>query len=148
MSTDALPVAAAHEQFDRFPAAPALSGRAFGLTIALALAILGLAPLRHTAAPRWWALSAAAGMAAIALVRGSLFQPVAAVWSQLLRPINAAVAVVAMGLLFVLVIVPVGLIRRLVVKDPLELRKNPGASSYWKRRSASMSVSGSMADQF
>jgi|SRR5579863_1423034 len=144
MSTDALPVAAAHEQFDRFPAAPALSGRAFGLAIALALAILGLTPLRHAAAPRWWALSAAAGMLAIAVLRGSLFQPVAAAWSKLLRPINDAVAFLTMSLLFVLVIVPVGLIRRLVLKDPLELRTNPGTLSYWKPRR----ISGSMADQF
>jgi hypothetical protein len=146
-----LPKATAHEQFDRFPAAHPLSGRSFGLAITLALAVLGLSPLRHGGEPRWWALVASAVILSIALIRGSLLQPVALVWGKLLRPVNAAVTWLTMGLLFVLVIVPVGLVRRLLVKDPLGLRRDPAAPSYWKQRGQAGSaagVSGSMANQF
>jgi hypothetical protein len=148
ISKSALPKSAAHEQFDRLPPAHTLSGRMFGLSLTLALTVLGFSPVRHGHTPRWWAIDAAALFLAVALCRPSLLGPLAEVWAKLLRPVNAVVTWVTMGLLFGLVIVPAGLGRRFVVRDPLQLRKDPQVPSYWKPRSPSDAVRESMVNQF
>jgi hypothetical protein len=139
---------AAREQFDRMPPARALSERTFGLALplALALALIAFSPLRHGGVPRWWSLGVA-WFITVALWRASWLHPLATVWAQLLRSLNAAVAWAVMGLLFRFVIIPVGLGRR-IVRDPLQLRKDPKAPSYWKPRSPSDAVRESMVNQF
>jgi hypothetical protein len=45
---------------------------------------------------------------------------------------SQAVARLALALLFVLVMAPAGIILRLLGKDPLSLKRSPGATSYWR----------------
>jgi hypothetical protein len=50
-----------------------------------------------------------------------------------------------LALLFVVAVVPTGLVLRLLGKDPLRLRFDPAAPSYWQRRTAQP---GPMSEQF
>ncbi len=104
----------------------------FGLSLTLALTVLGFSPVRHGHTPRWWAIDAAALFLAVALCRPSLLGPLAEVWAKLLRPVNAVVTWVTMGLLFGLVIVPAGLGRRFVVRihsNSARIRRRPVTGS-------------------
>jgi hypothetical protein len=64
----------------------------------------------------------------------ALLDPVAAAWTIVLRPMQQAVTIAAMAMLFFLVITPAGWLRRLLVHDPLRLRFDGRATSYWQKR--------------
>lgn len=55
-------------------------------------------------------------------------------WSILTRPLGWLVSHLLLALVFYLVITPLGLVRRLLHRDPLALRFEPGLSSYWTER--------------
>jgi hypothetical protein len=137
-----------HEQFDRFAESRPASGRPFGLALALASAVFGSARVWRGGAPRWWALGISAVLLIAALARPSWLEKPAMVWMKLVRPLNQVMTWVLMGLLFVFVILPAGLIRRWAVKDPLRLRIDPEAPTYWQERRPPGPRPESMANQF
>jgi hypothetical protein len=53
-----------------------------------------------------------------------------------------------MGILFFLVVAPIGLLMRLTGKRPLALEFDPPAKSYWIERSPPGPLPGSMKNQF
>jgi hypothetical protein len=53
-----------------------------------------------------------------------------------------------MGLVFFTTVVPIGLALRAVGKDPLRLRREPGAESYWIRREPPGPEPDTMKQQF
>ena len=85
---------------------------------------------------RWWAAAISAALALAAAVHPAMFDRMATAWAKALRPMHRAVTIAAMALLFFLVVTPVGCLRRLLVHDPLRLRFEPNAPSYWQERQA------------
>jgi hypothetical protein len=55
---------------------------------------------------------------------------------------------IALGLIFLLTIVPIGLIRRLFDRDPLNMRFDPSAESYWIERRPPGPAPETMEQQF
>ena len=55
---------------------------------------------------------------------------------------------VVLGLLFYLTVTPIALLMRLLHKDPLRLRREPDATSYWIHRSPPGPTPESMKNQF
>jgi hypothetical protein len=139
---------AIHEQFDRSAEPRPASDRAFGLGLSLPLALLGSVRWLRGGEPRWWALGASLLLAFVAIARPSLLHPLALVWTRGLRPVHRAVTLAVMGLFFILAITPVGLLRRLLVRDPLQLRIDPAAPTYWRDRRPPGPAPESMSNQF
>ena len=111
------------------------SNRVFGFTFAAVFTVIGLLPLllfRET--PRWWALGIAGAFLTAALAWPPLLTPLNWVWHRVRLVLNRIIAFVVMALLFYGVVLPTGLIRRLLGKDPLRLRYDRAAASYWQRR--------------
>jgi len=82
-----------------------------------------------------WALATiAAALAAVGLVRPALIGPVHRVWHAVTAPIGQAVSALVLGVVFVAVVTPVGLLLRCLGRDPLDRRHDTRATSYWKRR--------------
>jgi hypothetical protein len=125
---------AAFEQFDRAQEIRPPSGRLFGIALAVPFALLGGWRALHGGEVRWWALAVSAALLVGALARPRMLDPLAAAWTRLLRPLHAVITIIAMGLLFFLVITPVGWLRRALVHDPLGLRFDPQARTYWRER--------------
>ena len=61
----------------------------------------------------------AIGLLILTMIWPSLFKPLAIVWFGLARFIGNIVSMLVLGLLFFLVVTPIGLIRRLAGKDPM-----------------------------
>lgn len=109
--------------------------RKFGLSSALVLALLtGLACWRGWVSPTA-AVAVLTGLLAVALVAGA--------WPRGLRgpyrlgmkvshALGRVVAPLVLGLIFLLVLTPLGLLLRLLGKDLLRLRRDPGATTYWQ----------------
>lgn len=128
------------------------AARSLGLLLAALIGGWGLWRGWHGGAA-WWAWLAAAGTAAAAaLWRPALLVPVTRAWLKLGDLLHGLVNPLVMLLLFVLVVTPTGLLMRLFGKDPLRLRLDRQAASYWIPRDDGQvdrqGRASSMKDQF
>jgi hypothetical protein len=85
-----------------------------------------------TLADTIWATVAITGIAG--LVSPPSIRPIFIGLSIAAFPIGFVVSHVILGVVFYLVMTPIGLCMRLAGRDPLERRRDPGAKSYWKTR--------------
>ena len=110
------------------------SDRSFGLVIAAALTIVALAPLLRSHSPHLWALAVASVFAAIALVAPSRLSGLNALWFAFGQTLHKIVNPIVMGVLFFGVLTPIAVVFRLLSRDPLGLRFDAAADSYWTTR--------------
>ena len=139
-----------HEDFGRKEEVKGSSDRSFGLVMAAFFALVGLAPLRHAPhdSVRTWALGAALAFLLLACLWTAPLRPLNYLWSKLGLLLFHVISPLALGLLFYLTITPVGLLMRACGKDPLRLRRDPAAASYWIPRDPAGRPPASMKHQF
>lgn len=136
-----------HEQLDREHEVATSSDRAFGLVFAAVFALVGVLRTWWSHADGPWWFAGCAAFAALALFWTAPLAPLNRLWSRLGMLLHAVVNPLLMGLIFLVSIVPIGLLMRLAGKDPLRLRLDRAAGTYWipceppERR-------GAMKDQF
>lgn len=137
-----------HETFDREKEVTGSSDRGFGFVFAGFFAIVAI--LRwwkgHGAAE--WFAAAGLAMLLIALIRPSLLAPFNRLWTKLALVLSKVMNPVIMGILFFLVVAPIGLLMRLFGKRPLALDLDPAAKTYWIERQPPGPLPGSMKNQF
>ena len=138
----------AHEDLSREQIAKSSSNRAFGVVFSFVFLLVAIWPLLHRHPVRWWALGVCAGILAIALGHPSLLALPNRLWTRLGMLLGHIVSPVALGLLFYAVLMPVGLLMRWAGKDPLRLRADPDAASYWVTRAPPGPPPNSMENQF
>jgi hypothetical protein len=120
-----------HEDLARQPAAATASDRSFGFVLAGALLVAGVWPLRHGNSIRAWALAVAVFFLVPALVRPRVLRPLNRLWRRLGLFLHGVANPLVMGAIFFGVLTPMGLVMRWRGWDPLRLRFEPGAPSYW-----------------
>ena len=120
-----------HEDLSREREVKAGSDRSLGLVFAAVFAIIGLLPLWGGGAVRVWALGVAGVFVALALVAPALLRPLNQAWFRFGQLLHRIVSPVIIGLLFFTTVTPTGILMRLAGKDPLRLRFDPAAASYW-----------------
>jgi Saxitoxin biosynthesis operon protein SxtJ len=123
-----------HEILHREEARKTASDRSFGLVLAGFLALVGALGLWRGSErwPLWLGLAALALLLALAAPR--LLALPNRVWTKFGLLLHAVVSPLMLGLIFYLCIAPIGFLMRLSGKDPLRLRYEPGADSYWIKR--------------
>jgi hypothetical protein len=137
-----------HEDLAREDDIVGSSDRAFGLTLAAVFAVIGVVRLvlGHSYAG-WW-LGAAAVMLAFALAWPVALAPLNRLWLRLGLVLYKVVNPLVMGLVFFTTVVPIGLLMRALGKDPLRLRREPAAGSYWITREPPGPEPDTMKNQF
>ena len=110
------------------------SEKSFGIVFAIVYAVIGLLPLASQGGVRPWSLVVAGLVLAVTLVRPSLLARPNRWWFRFGMLLGAVAAPIVMGLVYLVVIVPTGLILRLLGKDLLRTRIDRQASSYWIAR--------------
>lgn len=123
-----------HEAFDDPHGAAPGSPRSFGLVFAGVFAFVGLWPVVHGGTPRFWALLVALAFAAVAAARPALLSGLNILWFRFGLVLQRIVTPVIMAALFFIGVVPTALAVRLSGKDPLRLKRDPTASTYWIKR--------------
>ena len=124
------------------------SERAFGFVFGAVFVVIGVWPLINGGSPRIWALVVALSMVSAGLWHPSLLARPNRLWLQLGALLHRIVSPVALAVMFFLVVTPTGLLMRLLGKDPLRLKRDPGAKSYWIARDPPDPREGGMRDQF
>jgi hypothetical protein len=112
-----------------------------------AFLLIGLAPLRHAKPVRLWSLALSAAILLLAWIRPAVLHPANGMWMALGRFLGKVVNPVVTGLLFYLVFTPAAMVLRWLGKDPLRLRMDRAAPTYWIERGARASAE-DMANQF
>lgn len=139
---------ATHEDFSRGHEVKGSSNRSFGIVFAVVFVIVGLWPLAAGAGVRLWAVGIAGVFLALALGRPSLLAPLNRVWARLGLHLGKITNPLVTGLMFYLVVTPLGIVLRVLGKDPLRLRLEPGAKSYWIERRPPGPAGDTMRHQF
>jgi hypothetical protein len=110
------------------------SNRSFGLTFAIVFTIIALWPLVRGRSARGWALIVAAAFLLAALALPRVLAPLSRLWLRLGLLLHAFISPIIMGLVFYTTVTPIGLLRRLLGQDPLRLRLDRDAVTYWIER--------------
>lgn len=110
------------------------SDRFFGLTFFVVFMIIALWPLLRHGPVRLPFLAIALGFLGISLIAPALLGPLNRLWLKFGALLHSITSPIILGIMFFLVILPIGLIMRLLGKDFLRLRFDNSVSSYWIRR--------------
>jgi hypothetical protein len=137
-----------HEDLAREDDIVGSSDRAFGLTLAAVFAVIGVVRLVLSHSYAGWWLGAAAVMLAFALAWPAALAPLNRLWLRLGLVLYKVVNPLVMGLVFFTTVVPIGLLMRALGKDPLRLRREPAAGSYWITREPPGPEPDTMKNQF
>jgi hypothetical protein len=137
-----------HESFSRDYGMKAGSPRSFGLIVGGALLLIGAYPLIAGRAPWIWPGAAGIALMALALLAPAVLQPLNLAWTVLGRVMQRIFDPIFLGFLFFCVLTPVGWLMRAAGKDPLHLKRDPQAPSYWIERSPPGPAPETMKDQF
>jgi hypothetical protein len=108
--------------------------RWFGVMFAAFFGLFGMVAWFFWGRPeiaRWMWLVAGALVAIYYLVR-PFQRPMYLGWLFAAYPIGWTVSHLLMGIVYFLLITPIGLIMRAVGRDPMQRRFDPDASSYWR----------------
>jgi hypothetical protein len=110
------------------------SDRSLGIVFAGAFTILGAWPLLDGRSPRFWPLALACAFGLVAAFAPWILGPLNVVWTWLGSLLHRVVTPIAMGIVFFLVVAPVASIMRTFGKDPLRLKRDEDAETYWIER--------------
>jgi hypothetical protein len=131
VTTEVHRAGSSHETLWRAEAAPVSSDRSFGLTFAGVLAALAAISLWRGLQRGAWELGLAIAFLLAAWIAPGLLSPLNRAWAWIGRGLNSLISPLLVVVLFYGVVTPVGLAMRAFGKDPLRLRRDANASSYW-----------------
>lgn len=136
-----------HEDLTRSFKEKSTSDRSFGWLFGTFFVLVGLWPLLRAGAVRGWALVVGSGFLLVAQLRPTLLSKANSLWMKLSVLVSRIMNPMVIGVLFFVVVAPVGLLRRLFGKDVLRLRRH-GGPSYWILRDPPGPESHTMTNQF
>jgi hypothetical protein len=134
-----------HESYAQGEVKPP-SARSTGLLFAVVAVIVAIL-WRQSLPVAATACGAAVVLAGLSLAVPSVLEPLNILWFRFGLVLHRVVNPLVMLAMFVLVILPAGLIMR-IRYDPLRRKRARSGSSYWIERGASAQRGGSMTNQF
>jgi hypothetical protein len=137
-----------HESYSHDEEVQRPPDRQFGLVFTAVFLLIGAWPLLWGRPVRWWSLGLAAAFLVAALAAPGLLAPLNRVWLKLGLLMHKVVSPVVLGLVFFSTVTPIGLLLRALGKDPLRLRFDPAAPTYWIERRPPGPSGQSMPKQF
>ena len=138
-----------HERIDRHEEVVGSSDRSFGFVFAGVFTVLTLLKLWRGWTDwgyLWLGLAIAFALAAAAAP--SVLAPLNRIWLKIGLALHKVMTPLIMGLLFFLVVTPIGLIMRATGKDLLRLKRTGAEKSYWIDRTQPGPAPDMMKNQF
>ena len=116
------------------------SNRNFGLVFFFVFLIIGLWPLTSEGQIRIWAAIISVVFLILGLINSKLLTPLNKLWFKFGMILGAVIAPIVMGIIFFLVVTPIGLLMNIMGKDLLKKRYNKKKESYWIERDKPIST--------
>lgn len=108
--------------------------REFAFVFAVIAALIGLAPLVHKGSPRIIALGVTVILVVVGLFAPRILSLPARAWLALAKALNRVTSAVVLAIIYLVVITPTGLYRRILKRDALQRAFDPAAPTYWADR--------------
>ena len=124
------------------------SNRSVGFVFSAVFTVIGLAPVLRGNPPRWWAMLPAVGLLALALFFPRVLAPLNRAWLAFGLALHACISPVIMAALYYTNVTPLGLLLRLLGRDPRRVRIGRAAPTYWIDRAPPGPAPDTMRRQF
>ena len=106
------------------------SNKSFGVVFFIVFLIVSIYPLINNGELRIWSLITAIIFLILGLINSKVLTPLNELWFKFGLLLGKVVSPLIMGIIFFLVVTPIGLIMRIIGKDLLNLKFN-NKKSYW-----------------
>ena len=120
------------------------SNRSFGIVFFLVFLLIALYPLTYVGDVRIWSVIISLFFLVLGLLNSKILTPLNKLWFKFGIFLGKVISPIIMGIIFFLVVTPIGFIMRLLGKDVLNL-KYSNNKSYWIEKSGPKSK---MKNQF
>ena len=110
------------------------SNRSFGLVFFVVFLIVALWPLKHEEDIRLWSLALSIIFFILGILNSKLLTPLNKLWFKFGIFLGVIVSPIVMGIVFFLVVTPIGVFMRFLGKDLLKTSKVKNVSTYWIKR--------------
>ena len=110
------------------------SNRSFGLVFFAVFLIIALWPLASEGSIRIWSVIISLVFLILGLINSKLLTPFNLLWFKFGIILGAIVAPIVMGIIFFLVVTPIGLVLRIMGKDLLNKKYDKKRKTYWIKR--------------
>ena len=121
------------------------SNRSFGIVFFVVFLIVALWPLKHEEDIRFWSLTVSIIFFILGISNSKFLTPLNKLWFKFGILLGNIVSPVVMGIVYFLVVTPIGMLMRFLGKDLLKTKKVNKVSTYWIKRD---SKHGTMKKQF
>ena len=120
------------------------SNKSFGVVFFIVFFLFGIWPALKGNDIRYWSISLSLIFLILGLLNSKLLTPLNRLWFKFGIILGNFIAPIIMGLVFFLVVTPIGLIMKLLGKDLINLKKNKD-KTYWIEKKE---IKTSMKNQF
>ena len=120
------------------------SNRSFGLVFCIIFLLIGLYPLIKAESISIWAILVSLIFLILGLLNSKFLTPLNILWTKFGELLGRVIGPLVMGLIYFLIITPIGLLMRLIGKDLLNTKFSK-VHSYWIKRDKNI---GTMKRQF
>jgi len=110
------------------------SNRSFGLVFFVVFLIIALWPLKSGEEFRLWSLVLSIIFFILGILNSQLLTPLNKLWFKFGMFLGSIVSPIVMGIVYFIVVTPIGIFMRLLGKDLLKTSKAKNASTYWIKR--------------
>ena len=107
------------------------SNRSFGIVFFIVFLLIAIYPLINQGEVRIWSLIISSLFLLLGLLNSKILTPLNKLWFRFGLFLGKIISPIIMGVIFFLVVTPIGLLMRLFGKDVLNLKLNKKKSSYW-----------------
>lgn len=137
-----------HEDYGRDDDVTMGSEKGFGIVFAVVFAIIAVFPLLGGGTVLVWAVAVAGVFLVCGFFAPAVLRPLNKLWFKFGLLLHKIISPVIMGLLFFVTVTPIALIMRVAGKDPLRLKLDANATTYWIERDPPGPEPDSMKNQF
>ena len=120
------------------------SEKSFGIVFAVLFFLIAVYPLINSAEIRYWSLILSLLFLILGLLKSKILTPLNKLWFKFGIFLGKVISPLVMGIIFFLVITPIGILMRLMRKDLLNLKFN-SSNSYWIKKEG---IKSKMKNQF
>ena len=106
------------------------SNKSFGLVFFIVFLLIGVYPLLNQGELRMWSLVVSLIFLVLGILNSKILTPLNRAWFKFGMFLGKIVSPLIMGVIFFLVVTPIGLIMRIIGKDLLNLKFNKN-KTYW-----------------
>ena len=107
------------------------SNRSFGIVFFIVFVLIAIYPLINQGEVRIWSLIISSLFLLLGLLNSKILTPLNKLWFRFGLFLGKIISPIIMGIIFFLVVTPIGLLMRLFGKDVINLKLNKKKNSYW-----------------